>query len=280
MPPKRRTEGAKVLVPQAVRNRTKASVESQIGYAPLDDSEKNNAYEKNKVRGALFHDLFLGNFDGQEELSMLGREFFNSLTSNSGSRVPVLNISYEDLSLFLEFIRREKKTTGQTDWTMRMPGLKPNEFGTDPQIDPRAPLVLWTPDYSTLLPRAQQITLLGKARAKEAAATSTNKSMFEKLKNVFDNRFRDDNDGFWGEIEDPNATNEDAIEALLPFAAASINNTIQAHKSDLLRNGQDLQTEYEKNPKQPLQYKTHGALGQGKTFSPGVIKLGRHTCRY
>jgi hypothetical protein len=121
---------------------------------------------------------------------------------------------------------------------------------------------------------------MGKARAKEAAATTTTKDMFQKLRKQFENVFQDDN-SMWDEgprgMSNGVASNyyEPIIEQLIRRAINEVNDKEEEEAEQF----QKQQSEF--RSKAVAQYETpRRDAGAGKSFSPGVIKLGRHTCRY
>ena len=241
----------------------------EVGGPPrIDISEWSNNWTRDTVLRGLFHALLVqrNKEDGKdnEELNPTGRKFFNTFGRATANKLPILNISEEDLDVLLRWMN-----STDPPQLFDMPGL---QLDGD-TISTKAPLVLWDMTYTSILPVAKQVTQIGKERAKNFL-DSTNKS--DSLAKAWDafKRVVNDDDAIWESILNdeegaprPSNVLERAVAYARPATVALLNRII------------------EDNPTQRKKEEKAFALserqqGRGKSFSPSIIRIGRGSYEY
>ena len=245
----------------------------RLDVAELSDDWTNGPNPKERVLRGLFHKLFVNRdySTDTEELNPFGRKFLSTFGRLTANKLPVLNISMPDLDQLLEWMN----ATPDPEAALGLPGLG---ISGD-TISKNSPLVLWDDTYTSVLPVVEQVTQTGKERAKSFLDSSNKSDSLAPIWDTFKNML-DGDDFLWDALNTddegvarPSKKLDTVIqEYARPKAISVIERLITA--KDTPQKRKDLS-------KLVSGYKRAAAAqGNGKTFSPSILRIGRGSYEY
>ena len=243
-------------------------IEERGGPAPLDAADLAAPFTKPKVLEGLFYEMFV---DDDGDLNSYARKVFNATGNQTSSNTPVLNISTTDLSSLSKMIERNQRS--DATFKMGQPGLSDSDIINERlKIDPGAPLVLWYDDYSEMLPRANQLTTLGKNKAAEALKKFNAKDALSKFWTEFQTSISAQETNFW-DLLGPNDTVQAAIDLGADVVKEFWDKYLDAKEGKALNDGVRTQQIIDSSKKKVVR-------GAGKRFSPSILRIGRGSYEY